>query len=148
MEWHKRNWRKLLHVCDAKVHLIINYKSIGINISERKSGTERTKKREFIFFPSQGGATGTIVHRLNATRTKSQKKHTQFYKQIHGTIKWWSCITKHTFRIINVPLPSTGRWLPSHLSSTWSWAERIERVFPTRNTHKKAGHFKWKARWR
>ena len=42
--------------------------SIGVNISERKSGTERTKKRELVFPPPPEGATGTVVHRLDATR--------------------------------------------------------------------------------
>ena len=40
---------------------------IGVNISERKSGTERTKKRqkrELVFFTTRG-ATGTGVHRLD-----------------------------------------------------------------------------------
>ena len=42
-------------------------------MSERKSGTERTKKRkkrELVFFPPPGGANGTVVglHRLDATR--------------------------------------------------------------------------------
>ena len=44
---------------------------IGVNICERKSGTERTKKRkkrELVFFPPSGGATGTLVHRLDSTR--------------------------------------------------------------------------------
>ena len=43
---------------------------IGVNISERKSGTEGTKKRkkrEFVFSPTTMGATGTVVHRLDAT---------------------------------------------------------------------------------
>ena len=46
----------------AVIHLYI-----GVNISERKSGTEWMKKREFVFFPPPGGATGTVVHRLDAT---------------------------------------------------------------------------------
>ena len=45
---------------------------IGVNISERKSGTERTKKHkklELAFFFSQpGGAIGTVVHCLDAKR--------------------------------------------------------------------------------
>ena len=44
---------------------------IGANISERKSGTERTKKRkkrELVFFPIARVATGTLVHRIDATR--------------------------------------------------------------------------------
>ena len=60
------------------------------------------------------------------------------------------------FRIIDVPgcldilptsqgelaLPSTGSWLPSRLSSTWRW---VERIFPNLKYAQKAGHFKWKA---
>ena len=45
-------------------------KCIGVNISERKSGTEWTKKRkkrELVFCPPPGGATGTVVHRLDTT---------------------------------------------------------------------------------
>ena len=37
--------------------------SIGVNISERKSGAERTKKRkkrELVVFSPPGGATGTV----------------------------------------------------------------------------------------
>ena len=44
---------------------------IGVNISERKSGTERTKKRkkrEFVFFPPPGGTAGTVVYRPDVTR--------------------------------------------------------------------------------
>ena len=45
---------------------------IGVNISERKGRTERTKKRKKrelgCFPPPPGGATGTLVHRLDATR--------------------------------------------------------------------------------
>ena len=40
---------------------------IGVNISERKSGTERTKKRELVFFSTSRGRNGTVVHRLDAT---------------------------------------------------------------------------------
>ena len=67
--------------------------------SERKSGTERTKnrkKRELVFFPLLGGATGTVVHRLDSRRYKDftraaitrdifiralQAKHARFYKR-------------------------------------------------------------------
>ena len=44
---------------------------IGVNIRERKSGTEPTKKRkkrELVFSPPPGGANGTVVHSLDATR--------------------------------------------------------------------------------
>ena len=47
-------------------------RSIGVNISERKSETERTKKRELIFFPPPGGATCTSVHRLDGTQILPQ----------------------------------------------------------------------------
>ena len=72
--------------------------TIGVNISERRSGIERTKKRELVFVSTaRGGATGTAVRRLDVTRilpepqypgpyaarTKSQlnkqAKHTKFY---------------------------------------------------------------------
>ena len=33
-----------------KMNIRAFYKSIGVNISERKSGTERTKKLELVFF--------------------------------------------------------------------------------------------------
>ena len=40
----------------------------GVNISERKSGTEKKKrkKRYLVPPPPPGGATGTVVHRLEA----------------------------------------------------------------------------------
>ena len=44
---------------------------IGDNISERKSGIERTKKckkRELVLSPPPGGETVTVVHRLDAKR--------------------------------------------------------------------------------
>ena len=45
--------------------------SICVNIREQKSGTERVKKRkkqELVLFTPPGGATGTVVHRLDAKR--------------------------------------------------------------------------------
>ena len=82
--------------------LSIHTDFIGVNISERKSGTERTKKRESVFFPPPEGATGTVDDTRicpsydnaeylypgpYAARTKSQlnnqAKHTKVYKQIH-----------------------------------------------------------------
>ena len=47
---------------------------IGVNISERKSGTEQTKKREFVFFSTTRGATSTVVHRLDAKRSLSEQR--------------------------------------------------------------------------
>ena len=95
---------------------------IGVNISERKSGTERKKKRkkrELVFLPPPGSATGTLVHRLNATRTKSTGKT----HQILQTDTWHDQMVIlyyeiHSFGIIDVPLPSTGICLPSSLTST------------------------------
>ena len=43
-------------------------KPIGVNISEQKSRTEPTKKRELVLFTPPGGATSTVVHRLDAKR--------------------------------------------------------------------------------
>ena len=81
-------------------------KCIGVNISERKSGTERPKKRkklEFVFFPQRQGAQliqlyivymihgfcpsyhspGYLYPEIYAARTKlqlyKQAKHTTFY---------------------------------------------------------------------
>ena len=34
--------------------------------------------------------------------------------------------------------PSTGSWFPSRLSSTWRWAERIERIFSDSKSAKKS----------
>ena len=129
--------------------------SIGVNLSQRKSGTERTKKRkkrELDFFLTNRGAP-----------CKTTGKRTQFYKNIHETVKWWSCITKYTvseslislFVSCNDVLPtsqsalallSTWSWLPSRLNSTLRWAEHKKRIFfQLKYAHKKAGNFKWKA---
>ena len=79
------------NVAIIKVHnAVINF-PIGVNLSERKSGTERTKKRkkrELVFsLPPGGGA---------PPGGKEQAKQTTFYKNIHDPIKWCSCITKYT----------------------------------------------------
>ena len=58
---HKHNKSNWIHKGTIK-----SIKYIGVNISERKSGTERTKR------PPPGGATGTEVHRLDATRILTQ----------------------------------------------------------------------------
>ena len=48
-------------------HCILWYSNIiGVNISERKSETDRTKKWSLYFFTARG-TTGTVVHRLDAT---------------------------------------------------------------------------------
>ena len=100
---------------------------IGVNISERKSGTERTKKRkkrELIYFPNhQGGnwyfstssrrykdfATVTIIWDIfipgpYAAQTKSQLNKQAKNAQFNN--------------FAELALPSTGSWLPSRLSST------------------------------
>ena len=105
-----------------------NENVIGVNISERKSGTERTKKRknrQLVFFSTTRGrnwyfstssrrfmdfATVTIILDIfipghYATETKSQlNKHA----------------TTHNLAILQneLALPSTGSWLPIRLSST------------------------------
>ena len=66
-----------------------------------------------------GGATGTVVHRLNATRTKSTGKTHQILqtdtRHDQMVILYYEI---HSFRIIDVRLPSTGSWLPSRLTAT------------------------------
>ena len=102
------------------------WNDLGVNISERKSGTERTKKLELEFSHRQGAQDVIRVHRLDALYTDFARatttrdmpgylypgpyaKHTQFYKQIHGTIKWWSWITKNSFRIMSMVVTLCGR---------------------------------------
>ena len=126
---------------------------IGVNISERIRGTERTtkkrKKREFGLFTARG-ATGTVTNRLDArrilssydnleylypgpytARTKSQvnkqAKHTHFYKQIglQGTIK------------INGDLLLRNTQFQFHLTLS-----RAHSVFSPDSNAKKAGHLK------
>ena len=55
--------------------------------------------------------------------------------------------TQHfTSLMRELAFPSTGSWLPSRLSSTWRWKERIECIFSnSKYVKKKTGHFKWKA---
>ena len=54
--------------------------------------------------------------------------------------------TQH-FAILQCELafPSIGSWLPSRLSSTWRWKNRIWHIFSNSKYAKKAGYFKWKA---
>ena len=121
-------------------------KCIGVNISERKSGTERTKnrkKRESVFF-CNGGVTGTVEQCLDATRIcpsydnlgylypgpysaraklqlNKQAKLTRFYKQIHGTIKWTygDLVLRNTQFLVVMMLPTSQSELA--LPSTGSW---------------------------
>ena len=56
----------MCHTCVLRrqSHEIICH--LGINISEQKSGTEQTKKRVLVLFTPPGGATVTVLHRLDA----------------------------------------------------------------------------------
>ena len=103
---------------------------IGVNISERKSGTEQTKKSkklELVFFTTRG-ASGTVVHRLDAIR---------IFPELHslrGAIATRDILipgpmrpllsqnwqNTHHFTILHseLALSSTESWLPSRLSST------------------------------
>ena len=73
--------------CDNGKRWHIAYR-VGVNISERKSGTERTKKRKkavvSICPPPGDFIPGPTRPRLSRSL---QAKH-NIYKQIHGTIKW------------------------------------------------------------
>ena len=67
----------------------------SINISERKSvKSAPTRGRNWYF--STTSRHGTRRYPGYIYPVPSKAKHTQFYKQIHGTIKWWSCVTKYT----------------------------------------------------
>ena len=66
--------------------LVKHYYHLGVNISERKSGTERTKKRKktgvSIFFSPPGGAAGKTTGKTHAIlQTDTGHDHI-----------WWSCI--------------------------------------------------------
>ena len=70
---------------------------VGVNISERKSGTERTKKhkkRELVCYTTASGrnwycSTSSRDSRryTDFAQSEKQAKQTTFYKQIHGSIK-------------------------------------------------------------
>ena len=123
---------------------------IGVNISERKSGTERTKKRkkrELQFFLLPGDSTGTVVHRLESRRYTGFARSTiirrislsrdlrgpksQLNKKAKQTIflqtdTWHDQMVIlyyeiHSFRSIDVP--GCNDMLPTlqALSSTGSW---------------------------
>ena len=122
--------------------------TLGVNISERKSGTERTKKaeKEGVRFSTTWGATGTVLHRLDSRRytdvaratitrdifTRPGLSGSLTYRHTH--ILWqiytWHdqtvilCYETHSFRIIDVPccnnmLPSSQSELA--LPSAGSW---------------------------
>ena len=46
---------------------------IGVNISERKSGTERTKKRELVCFPTARARNGVEIRQKKRDIVKSGK---------------------------------------------------------------------------
>ena len=81
---------------------------IGVNINERKSGTERTKKRkkrELVFFPTARGATGTVVHHLDTTRILPRATITR---------------TRHIF----IPRPGLSR-KQTKLTKCYNFTDRI-----------------------
>ena len=140
---------------ENKLFKLITGVIIAVNISERKSGTERTKKRK---------KTGVSMfsHRQGAQRSKSPisvrfmdfaratitrdvfiPSPTQFGLS-HSLTNRQNTLHFTSFKS-DLALPSTGSWLPSRLSSTWRWKERIECIFSNSKYAKKAGHFEWKA---
>ena len=105
-----------------------------------------------MFFPPPGGATEYIAYRsvrymdfaqatisrdifipcptqCGLSRSLTNRQNTQHFTSL-----------KREFA-----LPSTVSWLPSRLSSTWRWKDRIECIFSNSKYAKKAGLFKWKA---
>ena len=127
------------HVCTHQraCTLACIHTLIGGNISEWKSRTERTekcKKPELVFFPTARGR--------NWYCSTSSRRYTEFAQAtiirgifIPGPSRPGLSQNRHNthnFPILQSELawPSTGCWLPGHLSSTWRWAERIEHIFP------------------
>ena len=128
---------------------------IGVNISERKSGTEPTKKRknrELVFFPTARDAPYAARTGLKS-QVHKQAKHTRFYKQIHDTIRMMVILYYEitSFRIIDVlgwndyvadfaeRISFVEHWKlvaeSSEFHLTLSRAHRAH-FFPTRNTQK------------
>ena len=118
-------------------HQPIRMVYIAVNTSERKSGTERTKKRkkrELVCFPTARGRNGVNIFIPSPRQFGLSHSLTNRQNTLHFT----------SFKR-DLALPSTGSWLPSRLSSTWRWKERIECIFSNSKYAKKAGHFEWKA---
>ena len=108
---------------------------MGVNISERKSGTERTKKRkkrELVCFLTARGATEYMyclqIRAIHGFCTSYDPRDIF----IPGPTQYGLSRSK-THNILQVSLkrelalPSTGSWLPSRLSSTSSlqrWRSR------------------------
>ena len=118
-------------------------------MSERKSGTERTKKckkRDLVFFPPPWGANGTVVglYRLDTTRILPELRQP-------GCRSLQNRQNTHNFAISQseLALPSTGSWLPSRLSSTLrlNYAEQSAyiAIFFQLELRKKSGTFKVKS---
>ena len=62
---------------DFNNHVRYQWHGIGINISEQKSGTERTKKRELVLFTPPGCANCTLVHRLDIVISSESKEQVE-----------------------------------------------------------------------
>ena len=93
-----------------------------------------------MFSPPPGGATD-IVHLRRLYDTRIFQDLATITREIFTPGPTRCGLSQNTqhFTILQseLALPSTGRWLPSRLSSTWRWKERIGRIFPSRNTPKK-----------
>ena len=140
-DWRTKTWTRLVQM---RYHRII-----GVNISERKSGTERTKKhkkRELVFVSTARGC--------NWYRSASSRSYTDFARAtinrdiiISGPMRPGLSRSftnmQNTQHFTNLQselaLPSTGSWLPSRLSSTWPWADHIERIVSNSKYAKKRG---------
>ena len=155
---HKHSHTRIFVCRSAIKRHFLRIRNIGVNISDRKSGTERTKKRkkrEFVCLSHRQGAqrsTWYIAYRsvrymgfarATITRDIFIPSPTQC-----GLSRSWTN-RQNTQQLTSlkreVALPSTGSWLPSRLSSTWRWKERTEGIFSNSKYANKAGHFKWKA---
>ena len=106
-------------------------KSIGVNISERKRGTERTKKRkklELVIFSPPEIATSTVVGLPTSSRRYTDFARAAITRDIFITDPTQpglslSLINRQNTQFYNIlqselALPSTGSWLPIRLSST------------------------------
>ena len=98
---------------------------IGVNISERKSRTEQTKKRkkrELVSFPTASGATGTVVHGFCSSDDNPHPAYSLSCGPdlVANRQNSQNVTTLQT----ELALPSTGSWLTSRLSSTSPGAEQ------------------------
>ena len=122
----------------------VNRDSIGVNISEQKSGTERTKKhkkRELIFFTLPGGATGTVVHRLRGFCPSHDNLGCRYPGAYAARTNF--AAAKHTtfLQFCRANSLRQEHWKLDAESYELHLTLNIERIFPARNTHTKNGTF-------